>query len=447
MLARSFALLLLLAASVTYGETTIGPLEPTSGTWRVYRGTTYVCSGSSEEAAKACAVANAESRRLTTRYQIRYPNRYLTVTYTAPTCDPKPDDLWQTAQCPAGTTGSYPQVKTHITAAYPGCWTQSEWTPTTPPEGACTPIPPPDADGDAVPDAQDRCPSQPAATPDGCPVPLTPPSSFTATASGTSIAIVWSEVPGAGAYQVQRCTNAGCTNWAQLWCEPAPSTGRSNTNLPAGTTYRYRARVNRAADCSSPDWSLYSAIVTATTEAANRAPTIGGTPATSVQVGQAYAFQPTAADADSNALTFSIANRPAWGAFSTSTGRLTGTPAAANVGTYSGVAISVTDGQASASLAPFSIAVTQSAAGTATLSWVAPTQNTDGSALTNLAGYTIHYGESAAMLHRSVQVASPSTTSYIIDGLTPGAWDFAVRAYTSNGAESALSNIASKVVQ
>ena len=86
-------------------------------------------------------------------------------------------------------------------------------------------------------------------------------------------------------------------------------------------------------------------------------PSISGTPATSVTAGAAYGFTPTAQDPASRALTFSIAAKPSWATFSTATGQLSGTPAATNVGTYSGIVITVTDGSASASLAAFSIVV------------------------------------------------------------------------------------------
>src|SRR5262245_28788244 len=64
--------------------------------------------------------------------------------------------------------------------------------------------------------------------------------------------------------------------------------------------------------------------------AANTPPTISGMPAPSVTSGQTYSFQPSASDANGDALTFSISNRPAWASFSTSTGLLAGTPAAGN---------------------------------------------------------------------------------------------------------------------
>ncbi len=89
----------------------------------------------------------------------------------------------------------------------------------------------------------------------------------------------------------------------------------------------------------------------------NTPPVISGTPPTSVAQGTAYSFTPTASDADGNTLTFSIVNRPSWASFNTTTGALTGTPGAANVGVTNGIVISVSDGQASVSLPAFSLTV------------------------------------------------------------------------------------------
>ena len=65
----------------------------------------------------------------------------------------------------------------------------------------------------------------------------------------------------------------------------------------------------------------------------NRAPTISGSPTTGATVGQAYTFRPTAADADGDRLTFSVRGNPAWLSINSADGTLSGTPAAANVGT------------------------------------------------------------------------------------------------------------------
>ena len=180
---------------------------------------------------------------------------------------------------------------------------------------------------------------------------------------------------------------------------------------------------------------------------ANTAPTISGAPASSVNVGAAYAFRPTATDANGDVLAFSIANKPAWATFSTTTGLLSGTPLSSQVGTYPDIVITVSDGTAVASLNAFSIAVTQPSLGSATLSWTPPVQNTDGTGLTDLAGYRIYYGVSETSLEQSIQVANAGLTTYMIENLTPGTYYFAVRAYNSTGVESANSNVASKTIQ
>lgn len=82
----------------------------------------------------------------------------------------------------------------------------------------------------------------------------------------------------------------------------------------------------------------------------------------------------------------------------------------------------------------------------ALLAWTPPTTNTDGTPLTNLAGYRVNYGASAQSLVQAVQIANPATVNYTISNLTPGTWYFGVKAYTTQGAESALSNIVSRAV-
>lgn len=178
----------------------------------------------------------------------------------------------------------------------------------------------------------------------------------------------------------------------------------------------------------------------------NTAPRISGTPTTSIKAGSAYSFTPSASDANGDSLTFTITNKPSWATFSASTGRLSGTPTAAQVGTYSNIVIKVSDGQASASLAAFSISVTATANGTASLSWTPPTRNTDGTTLTNLSGYRIYYGTSSGSLNQTVQVNNPSVSTYVIENLSPATYYFAVKSLTSSGAESSLSNVASKTV-
>ena len=114
---------------------------------------------------------------------------------------------------------------------------------------------------------------------------------------------------------------------------------------------------------------------------------------------------------------------------------------------YPNIVISVSDGTAQVALAAFSISVVATATGSALLSWNPPTQNADGSALTDLAGYRVYWGLTQNNLASSVTLGNPGLTSYVIDQLTPATWYFATTALNSQGVESGLSNIASKVVR
>lgn len=229
------------------------------------------------------------------------------------------------------------------------------------------------------------------------------------------------------------------------WAAFSTSTGRlSGTPTSAGT---FSGIVITVSDGTDTD-SLGPFTITVN-DAPNRAPTISGSPATSVNAGTAYNFQPSAADADGDTLMYSIQNKPSWATFSTTTGKLSGTPSSG--GTHSGIVIAVSDGKGgSASLPTFSITVAAAppppANGSVTLSWTPPTQNTDGSTLSNLAGYRIQYGSSQSALTQTIQITNPGMATYVVTGLSSGTWYFAVKAYSSGGAESANSNVVNKTI-
>lgn len=224
-------------------------------------------------------------------------------------------------------------------------------------------------------------------------------------------------------------------------------TGRlSGTPSATGTFTNIQIKVTeKHASASLPSFSI--TVAAAAVGSTNSTPTISGSPPTSVNEGNSYSFTPTAQDANNDTLTFSAQNAPSWSSFSTSNGTLSGTPTSANVGTYTNIVISVSDGIASASLAPFSIAVNQISSGSATVNWTPPTQNTDGSALADLSGYRINYGASQTNLDKSVQIPNPGIASYVVTNLSAGTWYFDVVAYTSSGAQSAASNLGSKTIQ
>jgi hypothetical protein len=184
-------------------------------------------------------------------------------------------------------------------------------------------------------------------------------------------------------------------------------------------------------------------------------PTISGTPATAVTAGSAYTFTPSASD-PVGTVYFSIVNLPSWATFSDSTGTLAGTPTNAEAGTYSGIVINAYSYDKSAdlssgnvSLPTFSITVGAGSgpgSGSVTLGWTVPTENTNGTPLTNLAGYWILYGTSASQLNQSVNIGNPATTSYVVSNLSAGTWYFAVEAYNTAAVYSSLSNVGSTTV-
>ncbi len=143
------------------------------------------------------------------------------------------------------------------------------------------------------------------------------------------------------------------------WATFNAATGQLSGTPAAGDVGVYRGVVVWVSDGDAETLlGAFDLTVMATGAGPNRAPVISGTPAASVVAGLAYPFTPTASDADGNALTFSIRNRPAWASFSTATGALTGTPLVANVGAFAAIAISVSDGQTAVALAPFTVTVT-----------------------------------------------------------------------------------------
>jgi hypothetical protein len=93
-----------------------------------------------------------------------------------------------------------------------------------------------------------------------------------------------------------------------------------------------------------------------------------------------------------------------------------------------------------------STTTTTPSTGSATVSWVAPIENSNGTALTNLAGFRIYYGTDSAVLNQVVDVDNAQATSYQVTGLTTGTWYFAVTSITTSGVESAHSTVGSKTI-
>lgn len=175
----------------------------------------------------------------------------------------------------------------------------------------------------------------------------------------------------------------------------------------------------------------------------NSAPTISGTPSAMSLVNQEYSFTPSATDPNNDPLTFSVRGEPTFLDINPTTGKLSGTPQLEDVGTYPGIVVSVSDGSLSDSLPQFSVDVVQNADGSITLSWTAPTQNEDGTELTDLASYKIYYGTSSRNYTTEIPV-DLGTNTLVVENLTPDTYYFAATAINESGVESRFSGEAIK---
>lgn len=74
-----------------------------------------------------------------------------------------------------------------------------------------------------------------------------------------------------------------------------------------------------------------------------------------------------------------------------------------------------------------------------TLNWQPPTENTDGTTLTDLSGYQISYGTQANDYTTTITLNNPGLTTYVVDNLAPGTYYFTIAALASDGTTSAPS--------
>ena len=86
------------------------------------------------------------------------------------------------------------------------------------------------------------------------------------------------------------------------------------------------------------------------------------------------------------------------------------------------------------------------APGTVTLSWIPPTDNTNGTPITDLAGYHIHFGTAPDSLTKVIDLTGTNVTTFEVSNLSPGTYYFAISAYTAMGTESAESEVGYKTI-
>jgi hypothetical protein len=233
------------------------------------------------------------------------------------------------------------------------------------------------------------------------------------------------------------------------WASFSATTGRLSGTPPAGQVGTQNEIRIAVSDSVVTKYLPYFHI---TVSAAVDKPVISGSPPTRVTAGSAYRFKPSARDPDGKTLTFTVEHKPAWATFSIATGLLEGTPSSKQTGAYDDIVISASNGHYSSTLPAFNVTVAASSStapttGTAKLSWVLPTKNTNGTNATDLAGVRIYYGTSRSDLSHSVQVTGLSETSYTVSGLTAGTWYFGAEAYTTKGTTSGMSPIVETTVE
>jgi len=135
-------------------------------------------------------------------------------------CGAKPANDVQTAQCPAGTVGSWSQVRSYVTAPAPTCWTPGTWTPSTAPAGACVTIPPKPADETQTVQ---------------CVAPLV--GSWTQTRTYTLSGTTWTPGP----WTPSAAPAGACTSppSAQTWTLIGPEDDAVPLTVPDNSTVRY----------------------------------------------------------------------------------------------------------------------------------------------------------------------------------------------------------------
>jgi len=170
--------------------------------------------------------------------------------------------------------------------------------------------------------------------------------------SALSFTLSGLEGSGSFTYQISDGTNTVSSNSAvTINASSQQVTGVDVSSLSEGTLTLSVTVTDSAGNSGS-------AVTATVTKKYNVAPVLSGSPATTVNEDSEYSFTPTLTDTDTNDThTFSITNMPSWASFDTQTGKLSGTPTDANVGTTENITISVNDGTDSASLAAFSLEV------------------------------------------------------------------------------------------
>lgn len=188
----------------------------------------------------------------------------------------------------------------------------------------------------------------------------------------------------------------------------------------------------------------------------NTVPVITGPEAPSATAGTPWSYQVSATDSDGDELSYTASGLPEWASIDPESGTVQGTPSASDTGTSATIVVSVSDGQANAALPAITVPVEAApidvslpGGGSATLSWQAPTEYTDGLPLLpsdQVVGYRVYHGTSAGTLDSIIPVNDPAMLYHTVEQLSAGTHYFAVSAVSVTGVEGERSEILSKTV-
>lgn len=233
-------------------------------------------------------------------------------------------------------------------------------------------------------------------------------------------------------------------DWANFDSESGELSGQPTLGM-AGDYRDIRISVSDGEDSAAlPRFSVR--VAEDQTPVTNSAPVISGLPPSTATADYYYDFTPQASDPDGDTLSFSVQNLPTWVSFDTRSGEMSGKPRMADVGIFSNILVSVSDGQETTSLRAFSITVDEMGVLSTTLTWTPPTQNEDGSALTDLAGYNFYWGNRPGDYTKSARIDSAGVSSFVVENLPAGTLEFVATSFNSAGIESDYSNPMTKVV-
>jgi hypothetical protein len=346
-----------------------------------------------------------------------------------PVCPPQPANETQPGTCPAGTSGTWTQTQTYASAPPPQCWTPSGFLPTSPPPGACVAPPPVNN-----PPTISGTPS--AAVVAGTAYSFTPVG---ADPDGGTLAFTIQNKPSWAAFSTATGALTGTPSSANVGVHSSIRITVSDGNASASTSAFSITVTAAPPPPGNTPTNLTATVAVSPTDSALRDVTLtwtGVANATMYEIDRCTGAGCTGFQwfVDVPGSPYKHLNQPAGQTYRYRVRTWTPSPP----GPYS-TPVQVTTTVTTPPPPPPS--------GVAALQWSPPQKNTDGSTLSNLAGYTILYGLSPTQLTNTVQINSAGVTAYSVTNLAAGTWSFAVRARNSQGAESINSNIASKVVQ